>query len=92
MALVSFTSSLARHVDCPSDTAQGATVREVLEAYFATHAGVRHYVLDDQGSVRKHVTVFLVGGDQHPPTASVDRSRGRRRRDPRDASTLRGMT
>lgn len=63
MALVSFTRSLARHVDCPSDTAQGATVREVLEAYFATHAGVRHYVLDDQGSVRKHVTVFL-GGHQ----------------------------
>lgn len=39
----------------------GSTVREALEAYFAEHAGVRHYVLDDQGAVRKHVTVFLAG-------------------------------
>jgi hypothetical protein len=61
VAVVSFTQALARHVDCPSAGVVGSTVREALDAYFAEHAGVRHYVLDDQGAVRKHVTVFLAG-------------------------------
>ena len=61
MATVTFTKALARHVDCPPGAVEGATVREVLEGYFAVHPAVRHYVLDDQGSVRKHVTVFLAG-------------------------------
>ena len=61
MPVVSFTRSLARHVDCPTATVEGGTVRAALESYFSGHPGVRHYVLDDQGSVRKHVTVFLCG-------------------------------
>jgi hypothetical protein len=61
VAVVSFTRALARHVDCPSANVAGSTVREALDAYFAEHAGVRHYVLDDQGAVRNHVTVFLAG-------------------------------
>jgi sulfur carrier protein ThiS len=61
VAVVSFTKALARHVDCPSAVVEGTTVRDVLDAYFAEHASVRHYVLDDQGAVRKHMTVFLAG-------------------------------
>jgi hypothetical protein len=36
-------------------------VAEVLSAYFGDHPDVRHYVLDDQGAVRQHVTVFVGG-------------------------------
>lgn len=61
MPTVNFTRALSRHVDCPGDEVVGDTVATVLDAYFAAHPGVRHYVLDDQGAVRKHVTVFLAG-------------------------------
>lgn len=36
----------------------GRTVGEVLAGAFAAHPGLRHYILDDQGRVRKHVIVF----------------------------------
>ncbi len=61
MAVVTFTRALARHVECPTTAVEGDTVRSVLDGYFARHPGVRHYVLDDQGAVRRHVTVFLAG-------------------------------
>jgi molybdopterin converting factor small subunit len=56
---VSFTSNLRRHVDCPAEDVAGATVGEVLDAYFAAHPAVRSYVLDEQGRVRRHVAVFV---------------------------------
>ena len=60
MPRVELTSHLSRHVPGaePADVA-GATVREVLDAYFAKYAGVREYVLDDQGALRKHVVIFV---------------------------------
>ncbi|HUH03637.1 MAG TPA: MoaD/ThiS family protein [Kofleriaceae bacterium] len=61
MAQVSFTKNLQRHVACPTVTAAGATVREVLEAAFAENPRVRSYVLDDQGALRKHMAVFVNG-------------------------------
>lgn len=36
----------------------GGTVGEVLAAAFAAHPGLRHYILDDQGRLRKQVIVF----------------------------------
>lgn len=63
MPAISFTANLRRHVDCPPEQVAGATVAECLAAYFVMHPPVRTYVLDDQGSVRKHVVVF-VGSDQ----------------------------
>jgi hypothetical protein len=58
---VTFTSALARHVECPAEEVPGATVREVLDAYFARHARARAYVLDEQGVLRQHVVVFVDG-------------------------------
>lgn len=55
------TKALQRHVDAPPASVPGTTVREVLDAYFAAHPAVRSYVLDEQGVLRKHVTVFLDG-------------------------------
>ena len=59
MARVTFTANLQRHVATPPMEVAGATVREALEAVFARNSAVRGYVLDDQGRVRKHVTIFV---------------------------------
>lgn len=59
MPTLSFTPTIARHVQAPSADVDGATLRDVLDAYFRLHPAVRSYVLDDQGAVRKHVAVFI---------------------------------
>lgn len=59
MAWVLFAKAFRRHVDCPDAEVAGATVAEVLDAYFDQHPVVRGYVLDDEGAVRKHVAVFV---------------------------------
>ena len=59
MPRIEFTRQLLRHVDCPSATVDAATLREALESVFALNPQLRGYVLDDQGSVRQHVAVFI---------------------------------
>lgn len=59
MPRVAFTSHLERHVACPPEEVAGATVGEVLNAYFVRHPRVRAYVVDEQGVLRKHVVVFV---------------------------------
>jgi sulfur-carrier protein len=58
---ISFTSSLQRHVACPAEPVDGGTVSAALEEYFSRHPGARSYVLDEQGTLRKHVVVFVDG-------------------------------
>ena len=60
---IDFARAFRRHVDCPCAQVDAGTVRGALDAYFALHPQVRSYVLDDQGAVRKHISVF-VGGVQ----------------------------
>ena len=69
MPRVTFTDNIQRHVDCPSCEAPGSTVREVLDAVFEANPPARGYVLDDRGSVRRHMTIFVNG------TAIRDRDR-----------------
>lgn len=61
MATVSFTANIQRHVACPDTAAPGRTVREVLDAVFAANPVARGYVLDDQGALRRHMTIFIDG-------------------------------
>jgi hypothetical protein len=61
MARVHFTANLRRHVDCASMAADGETVREVLACVFATQDRLGTYVLDDQGALRKHMTILVDG-------------------------------
>ncbi len=63
MAAVRFARAFRRHVDCPDADVPGATVGEVLDAYFTERPAVRSYVLDGEGAVRRHVAVFR-NGDQ----------------------------
>jgi molybdopterin converting factor small subunit len=61
MARVVFTPNIQRHVACPEAEAAGATVREVLDGVFAANPQARSYVLDDQGALRRHMTIFING-------------------------------
>jgi molybdopterin synthase sulfur carrier subunit len=61
MAVIHFTSNLRRHVDCPSVTVAGATVRDVLDEAFASNERLKTYVLDDQGHVRRHMRILVDG-------------------------------
>jgi sulfur-carrier protein len=61
VASVSFTPNLERHVECPTRTAEGGSVRAVLDAVFAANPRLRGYVLDDQGALRRHMSVFVDG-------------------------------
>ena len=61
MARVFFTANLRRHVDCSSMDAEGASVREVLARVFAVQDRLGTYVLDDQGALRKHMTILVDG-------------------------------
>jgi sulfur-carrier protein len=61
MPRVVFTENLQRHVDCPPTDVSGATVREALDVVFATNRQARSYVLDDQGELRHHMTIFVNG-------------------------------
>jgi hypothetical protein len=61
MPSVRFTRNIQRHVDCPMKDVTGATLGEVLQAYFATNERARGYVLDDEGKLRKHMAAFIDG-------------------------------
>ena len=63
MPTVRFTDNIQRHVECPTQEVAGATVREVLDAYFRANTRARGYVLDDQGRLREHMSIFI-DGDQ----------------------------
>lgn len=61
MARVFFTANLRRHVDCASMAADGANLRAVLDRVFAQQQRLATYVLDDQGGLRKHMTILVDG-------------------------------
>ena len=56
-----FTRNIQRHLPCPERAVRGGTVREALDAYFAAEPRARGYVLDEHGSLRKHMAVFVDG-------------------------------
>jgi hypothetical protein len=61
MPTVRFTDNIQRHVECPTRVVEGTRVSDVLEAYFATNTRARSYVLDDQGRLREHMSIFISG-------------------------------
>ena len=61
MPRVIFTPNLQRHIACATVEVPGATVREVLDAAFTGNAAARHYVLDDQAALRRHMAIFVNG-------------------------------
>ena len=61
MPRVSFTENIQRHVACPPTDVDGGTVGDVLAAVFEVYPRARSYVLDDQGALRQHMSVFVAG-------------------------------
>ncbi len=61
MPSVAFTQNLQRHVACPPCRVAGATVQESLEAAFALYPQARGYVLDEHGSLRFHMAIYVDG-------------------------------
>jgi len=59
MPHVEFAPALTRHVACAPQDVDAHTLREALARAFDAAPGMRNYVLDDQGCVRKHVAVFI---------------------------------
>ena len=68
MPRIRFTANLGRHLTVPELVAPGATVREALDAALKDETLLRSYVLDEQGRLRRHVTIFVAGrmiADRH---------------------------
>jgi len=61
MAHLFFAASIQRHVATPECEINARTLGEALEAVFAAQPRLRGYILDDQGSLRKHLAVFVDG-------------------------------
>jgi sulfur-carrier protein len=61
MPTVLFTTALQRFLPAPTTRVAGETIGEALDAVFAAQPGLRGYVLDDQGAVRRHVAIYLNG-------------------------------
>lgn len=59
MARVSFTANLRKHVETPVLQGDGSTVGAVLANALGPAPQLRDYVLDEQGRLRKHVTIFV---------------------------------
>lgn len=59
MPTVEFAPALTRHVPCAPQRVEAATLRQALDGAFHAAPGLRSYVLDEQGAVRKHVAVFV---------------------------------
>jgi sulfur-carrier protein len=61
MVHVEFAASLQRHKPCPPQGVAAGPLAQVLAQAFLAEPDLRHYVLDDQGHIRKHVAVFING-------------------------------
>jgi sulfur-carrier protein len=59
MPRIEYAPALTRHVPCPPQDVEAATLRDALARSFEVAPAMRHYVLDEQGAVRKHVAVFV---------------------------------
>lgn len=74
MPTVKFTYALSRFFKGLKDTpANGATLKEVLKEIESSYPGIRSYILDEQGSLRRHVNIFIDGTLINDRTALSDR-------------------
>ncbi|MBS7807978.1 MoaD/ThiS family protein [Variovorax sp. PCZ-1] len=72
MVTVDFAPSIQRHKAVLSQQLPANTLAQVLDTACAASEGLRHYILDDQGAIRKHVAVFI-NRDMHQPRDDLSR-------------------
>ena len=62
MPTVKFTYALNRFFKGLKDTpTEGGTLKDVLKQIDGRYPGIRSYILDEQGSLRRHVNIFIDG-------------------------------
>ena len=61
MITVTFTQHLRRLVGSDPIRVDTATLGGALDEVFRSHPRVRHYILDDQSRLRRHVAIFVDG-------------------------------
>lgn len=62
MPRIEFTSQLAQHVECPAiQEVEAATLQDAFEQMFQEHPRLRDYVMDQEGVLRQHISVFVDG-------------------------------
>ena len=62
MPVVKFTKALKRFFPNLQDTpANGSTITDVLSEMDSHYPGVKSYLLDEHGQLRKHVNIFIDG-------------------------------
>jgi molybdopterin converting factor small subunit len=62
MPTVKFTYALNRFFNGLKDTpSKGNSLKEVLKEIENNYPGIRSYILDDQGRLRRHVNIFIDG-------------------------------
>lgn len=59
MATVEFTPNLAKHIAVNTLEVEGKCLREIIDKICSDNRQLKSYLLDDQQSLRKHVTVFV---------------------------------
>ena len=59
MARLACTSNVTNQTGLKPCEADGRTVAEVLSSVSGRFPKLRSYILDDQGEVRKHITIFV---------------------------------
>lgn len=62
MATVSFSPNIRSQVDIGEMTVSGGTLAEAMAGVFSERPELKSYLLNDDGSVRKHVA-FVVDGE-----------------------------
>lgn len=62
MPTVKFTYALNKFFPGLKDTpTSGDTLKDVLKEVETSYPGIRSYILDEQGSLRRHVNIFIDG-------------------------------
>lgn len=61
MAHLFFAASIQRHVETPERDVDAHTVGEAFDTIFSEQPRLRGYIVDDQGALRKHLSVFIDG-------------------------------
>lgn len=62
MPHVEFTSQLAQHVECPAGLAvEASSLSEMLDVLFNQYPLLRDYVMEDDGTLRQHISIFVDG-------------------------------
>jgi sulfur-carrier protein len=61
MVHIFFAASIQRHVPTPEREIDARTLGDAFETVFAEQPRLRGYILDDQGALRRHLSVFVDG-------------------------------